>query len=200
MFFPRHCHCTCHLTCRTIPHIYAPIPLIFHPFLKTETGSTRYKQTHSKCSGEDVRLFTLSEWSSYRPVRTRSVTSNILGQQRWRNGTDTWRIRSCQREHLRLITHENILLNGDVSRRNGTETWRKRSCQREHLRLITHENILLNGDVSWRNGTETWRKRSCQREHLRLITHENILLNGDVSWRNGTDTWRYVPVSVNISV
>jgi len=28
-----------------IPHIYAPVLLIFHPFLKTKTGSTRCKQT-----------------------------------------------------------------------------------------------------------------------------------------------------------
>jgi hypothetical protein len=33
------------LTCHIIPHIYAPIRLIFHPFLKTKTGSTRCKQT-----------------------------------------------------------------------------------------------------------------------------------------------------------
>ena len=74
----------------------------------------------SKCSG-DVRLFTSSESSRYRPVRTRSVTSNILAWRRRRNGTETWRRRSCQREHLRLITHEKILLNGDGTelRRDG---------------------------------------------------------------------------------
>jgi len=63
---------------------------------------------HSKCSAGDIRLFTLSESSRYRPVQTRSVTSNILAQQRRRNGTETWRRRSCQCEHLRLITHEKI--------------------------------------------------------------------------------------------
>ena len=78
---------------------------------------------HWKCSGGDIRLFTLSESNRYRPVRTRSVTSNILVQQRRRNGTETWRIRSCQCEHLRLITYEIILLNGDFPRRNGNVTY-----------------------------------------------------------------------------
>jgi len=63
------------------------------------------------------------EPSRYRPVRTRSVTSNILAQQRRRNGTETWGRRSCQCEHLHLITHEKILLNGDVPRRNGNVTY-----------------------------------------------------------------------------
>jgi len=78
---------------------------------------------HSKCSGGDVRLFTLSESSRFTPVRTRSVTSNILAQQRRRNGTETCRRRSCQCEHLRLITHDKILLNGDVPRRKGNVTY-----------------------------------------------------------------------------
>ena len=77
----------------------------------------------SKCSAGDVRLFTLSELSRYRQFRTRSVTSNILAQQRWRNGTETWRRRSSQCEHLRLITREKILLNGDVPWRNGYVTY-----------------------------------------------------------------------------
>ena len=34
-----------------------------------------------------------------------------------------WRRRSCQCKHLRLITHEKILLNGDVARRNGNVTY-----------------------------------------------------------------------------
>ena len=78
---------------------------------------------HSKCSAGDVRLFTLSEPSRFRPVRTRSVASNIFAQQRRRNGTETWRRPSCRCEHLRLITHEKILLNGDVPRRNGSVTY-----------------------------------------------------------------------------
>jgi len=79
---------------------------------------------HSKCSEGDVRLFTLlSESSRYREVRTPSVPSNILAQQRRRNGTETWRRRCCQCEQLRLNTHEKILLNGDVPRRNGNGTY-----------------------------------------------------------------------------
>jgi hypothetical protein len=109
------------LTCHTciIPHIYAPILLTFHPFLKKKQAAL-VASKHSKC-GEG--LFKLSESSRYRPVRTRSVTSNILAQQRRRNGTETWRRCSCQCEHLRLITHEKSLLNGDVPRRNGNVTY-----------------------------------------------------------------------------
>jgi hypothetical protein len=84
-------------------------------------GSIRSR--HSKCSGGDVRLFTLLESSRYKGVRTRSVTSNILAQQRRRNGTKKWRRPSPQSEHLRLITHEIILLNGDASWRNGNVTY-----------------------------------------------------------------------------
>jgi hypothetical protein len=73
---------------------------------------------------ETYRLFILSESNRFRQVRTRSVTSNILAQQRRRNGTDTWRRLSCQCEHLRLITHEKILLNGDVPRRKGNVMYR----------------------------------------------------------------------------
>jgi len=65
-----------------------------------------------------------------RPVRTRSVTSNILAQQRRRNGTETWRRRSCQCEHLRLITHEKIMRKfyWTVTFRDGTETEVAASC------------------------------------------------------------------------
>ena len=139
----------------------------------------------------DVTETFLSVWTCPFNYTCESFT------ERWRsatgrNGTETWRRLSCQYEHLHLITHEKILLNGDVPRRNGTETWRRRSCQCEHFRLIIHEKILLNGDVPRRNGTETLRRRSCQCEHLRLITHEKILLIGDVPRRNGTETWRIV--------
>ena len=77
-----------YLTCHTIPHICAPILLIFYPLLKKKQAAL-VASKHSKCSAGDVRLFTLSESSRYRPVRTRSVTSNIVGQQRRRNGTET---------------------------------------------------------------------------------------------------------------
>jgi hypothetical protein len=54
-------HYASYLTCHTIPHIYAPVLLIFHPFLKTKIGSYR-----RKCCGGDVRLFTVSESSRHR--------------------------------------------------------------------------------------------------------------------------------------
>ena len=95
-------------------------------YLRTNSihfSSISDNKNRQQCSGGDVSMFTLSELSRYRNVRTRSVTSNILAQQRRRNGTDTWRRRSCQREHLRLITHEKVLLNDDVPRRNGNVTY-----------------------------------------------------------------------------
>jgi hypothetical protein len=122
IFLSRHCHCTSYLTCHIIPHIYAPIPLTFHPFLKTKQAEL-VASKHSNCSGGDVRLLTLSESSSFRPVWIRFITSNILAQQRRRNGTETWRRRACQCEHHCVITHEKILLNGDVPRRNGNVTY-----------------------------------------------------------------------------
>jgi hypothetical protein len=78
---------------------------------------------HLKCSEGDVRLFTFSESSRYRRVRTRAVTSNILSQQRRRNDTETWRKRFFQCQHLRLNTHDKALLNGDVPRRHGNVTY-----------------------------------------------------------------------------
>jgi hypothetical protein len=45
IFFSRHYQYTSYLTGHIIPHIYAPVLLIFHQFLKTKTGSTRCKQT-----------------------------------------------------------------------------------------------------------------------------------------------------------
>jgi hypothetical protein len=110
------------MTCHIIPHIYAPILLIFLS-ISEDKQTTLVASKRSKCSGGDVRLFILSESSRYRQLRTRYVTTNILAQQRRRNGTETWRRRSCQCEHLRLITHVKILLNGDVPRRNGNVTY-----------------------------------------------------------------------------
>jgi len=122
IFLSRQFHYTSYLTCHIFPHIYAPILLIFHPFLRKKQAAL-VASRHSKCSGGDVRLFTLSESRRFKPVRTRSVTSNILAQQRRRNGTEKWRRRSPQCKYLRLITHEKILLNGDVPRRNGNVTY-----------------------------------------------------------------------------
>jgi len=115
-------------------------PQLFFPYTVTVLVDMSYNFSHwrtnsvnfssisedknrQQCSGGDVRLFTLSDSSRYRQVRTRSVTSDILAQQRRRNGTETWRRRSCQCEHLRKITHGKILLNGDVPRRNGNVTY-----------------------------------------------------------------------------
>jgi len=70
-------------------------------------------------------LFTLSESSRFRPVRTRSVTSNILAQQWRRNGTETWRRTSCHCEHF---TWENL-----------SERWRS---AKERKREIQCESAL----------------------------------------------------------
>jgi hypothetical protein len=122
MFLSRHCHYTSYLTCHIIPHIYAPILLIFNQFLG-QNKAALVASKHPKCSGGDTRLFTLSEPNRFTPVRTRSVTSNILAQRGRRNGNATWRRRSCPCEHLHLITREKMLLNGDVARRNGNATY-----------------------------------------------------------------------------
>ena len=105
-----------------------------------EKRTTLVASKHSKCSGGDVRLFTLSESNRYRPVRTRSVTSNILAQQRRRNGTVMWRRRSCLCEHLHLITDEKISLNGDVTWQNGNVTY---SVNRPLLLLCDFRNSLV---------------------------------------------------------
>ena len=105
-FFP-YCHCIPYLIRHISSHIYAQILLIFHPFLKTKQAAL-VASKHSKCGGGDVKLFTLSESSRYRPVRTRFVTSKFLDQKKRRNGTETCRRRSCQCEHFHLITHEKL--------------------------------------------------------------------------------------------
>jgi len=102
------------------PHIYTPILLIFHPFPK-KNQAVFAASKHLKRTGQGVGLFTLSESSWFRPVWTRSVPSNILARRQ--NVTETWWRCSCQREHLRLNTHEKILLNGDVPWRNGNMTY-----------------------------------------------------------------------------
>jgi hypothetical protein len=65
-----------------------------------------------------VELTTRVLPSRNRAGRTRAVMSNILAQQRRRNGTETWRRRSCQCEHL-LHTRK---LYWTVTFRDGTET------------------------------------------------------------------------------
>ena len=72
VFLSRHCHYTSYLTCHIIPHIYAPILLIFYPFLKTKTGSTRCKQT-------------LEVWWRRRK------TDHIIGIEQLQTGSDPFR-------------------------------------------------------------------------------------------------------------
>jgi hypothetical protein len=74
-----------------------------------------------KCSGGDARLFTLSESSRYRPVRTRSVTSNIHARQRRRNWDATETFLSVWTSPFNY-TCENFT--GRLTSRDGTETWR----------------------------------------------------------------------------
>jgi len=74
-------------------------------------------KTHILCS----IIFSPENGAVHEIMWKNTVTSNILARRR--NGTETWRRRSCQCEHLRLITHEKILLNGDVPRRNGNVTY-----------------------------------------------------------------------------
>jgi hypothetical protein len=85
IFPSRNSHYTSYLPCHTIPYIYATIILISHQFLKTNTGSTN-KQANTR-SVVEVAARILP--SRYRAGRTRTVATNILAQQRRRNGTET---------------------------------------------------------------------------------------------------------------
>ena len=70
---------------------------------------------HSKRSGDDVITAHMIRIEHVGPVPSRQTFS--LG------GGDGTELRcSCQCEHLRLITHEKSLLNGDVPPRNGNVT------------------------------------------------------------------------------
>jgi len=75
---------------------------------------------HSKRSADDVITAHMIRIEHFGPVTSRQTF--WLGGRR-RNGTETWRRRSCQCEHLRLTTHEKSLLNGDVPWRNGNVTY-----------------------------------------------------------------------------
>ena len=75
-FLYRHCHCTSYLIYHVIPHVYAPILLIFLPFLKTKTALVANKR--AMCCGKDGRLFALSESSRYREAQSHSATSVTL--------------------------------------------------------------------------------------------------------------------------
>jgi len=71
-FFVPYCHYISYLISHIISHIYAPILLIFHPFLKTKTGSTRGKQT-------------LEVWWRWRK------TVHIIGIEPVQTGSDPFR-------------------------------------------------------------------------------------------------------------
>jgi hypothetical protein len=88
-----------------------------------EKSGNTHLQANTQCTGGDVSVFTLSESSWYTPIITSSVTSNILTQQRQRNGTKNLRRRFVQCEQFRLIPHEIILLNGDIPRQNWNVTY-----------------------------------------------------------------------------
>jgi len=104
-------------------HIYAPFLLIFHPLLKTKTGSTRCKQTFKVC------------WRRHKTVQ-------IIGTEQIQTGPDPFRhvkhSRSANGDGTELRrdgdlpvtvnisvynTHEKILLNGDVPRWDGNVTY-----------------------------------------------------------------------------
>jgi hypothetical protein len=70
----------------------------------------------SKCSAADGRLFTLSQSSRHRQVRTVPSRQSFSLS----DGDRTETFLSC--EQLPLITHEETLLNGDVQWRNGNVT------------------------------------------------------------------------------
>jgi len=111
-------HYTSYLICHIIPHIYAPILLILHPFLKTKQAA-RVSSQQSKCSGGDVGQFTLSESSRYGRVPSRQTFS--LGDG---DGSEL----RCDGDvpvsvNIRLITREKLLLKGDVPRRNGNVSY-----------------------------------------------------------------------------
>jgi hypothetical protein len=115
-----------------IPHIYAPVLLIFHPFLRTKTGSTRGSK-HSKFSEgrrKTVHIIGIEQ------VQTSSDPFSHVKHSRSATATErNWDVTETFLSVWTspLITHEKILLNGDVPRRNETETWRRCSCQCEHL-------------------------------------------------------------------
>jgi hypothetical protein len=130
LFFSRLCHYISYLTCHIISS-HLRTNSINSSSNSEDKQAALVASTHSKRSGGDVRMFTLSESSRYVQNGSDPFRHVILAQQRRRNGTETWRRRSCLCEHLHLITHEKILLNGDVPRRNGNVTY---SVNRSNVR------------------------------------------------------------------
>ena len=142
VFPSTHCHYTSYLTCHIFPYINAPILLILHPLPEKKKQTALFARKHTKRTGRDVGLFTVSESSRFRPVRNRSVPSNILARRRRRNGTETWRRRSCQCEHLCLITRGKILLNVGVPRRNGNVTYSVNRPLNGLVRFAERRNLV----------------------------------------------------------
>ena len=104
-------------------------------------------------------MFTLSECSRFRSVRTRSVTSQILAWLRRQNGNETWWRSSCQWEHLGLITHEKILLKGDVPRRNGNVTYSMNRPWLALIRMLSRDVKLwqcVNSQLNFFEGSNVW--------------------------------------------
>jgi hypothetical protein len=150
-----HCHYTSYLTCHINSSHFRTNAVNFSS-ISEDTNRQHLLQANTWIVMEETQ--DCSHYGNGAGINRSGpvpVTSNILAQERRRNGTETWRRPSCRCEHLRLITHEKSLVKGDVPRRNGAETWRRLSCRCEHLRLITHEKILVKGDFPRWNGNVT---------------------------------------------
>ena len=55
-FLSIHCHYTSYLTCHIISHIYAPILLIFYPFLKTYRQHSLQANTLTRSGGDVITV------------------------------------------------------------------------------------------------------------------------------------------------
>jgi hypothetical protein len=117
-FSSKHCHYTSYLTRHIIPHISAPVLLIFHPFLKTKRDSTRCEL--SKCSGGDVRIHIIGiEQEQTAPDPFRHVKNS-------RSATATERNWDVMETFLSVWTSP-----FNYTRENFTERWRsltERTC------------------------------------------------------------------------
>jgi hypothetical protein len=85
LFFT-HTHYTSYFTCHIIPHIYAVITLIFHPILKTKTGTTRCKQT-----GKQTKTGTTRCKQTLGVYWRRCKTVHIIGIEQVQTGSDPFR-------------------------------------------------------------------------------------------------------------
>jgi hypothetical protein len=90
------------LICHIILHIYSTILLIFYQFLQKLIKTALKASKHSKRSGGDIITVHIISIEQVQTSSDRFLASNILVQRRRRNGIETWRRPSFQREHLRL--------------------------------------------------------------------------------------------------